>query len=91
MTDYTQEQFFGFCIYLPGIKQQKKPAYHIQLFVVDRGFCTPLCPYLRPVPERDRDFLILPDRDELDHAAPKACVKLIYKAFLLLQLREEGS
>lgn len=31
--------------------------------------------YLRTVPEGDRDLLIPADRDELNHAAPKAAVK----------------
>ena len=47
--------------------------------------------YLRPVPERDLDFLFPADGYVVDQAAPKACVKLIYNAFLLFQRREEGS
>lgn len=35
-----------------------------------------LCRYLRAVPEGDRDFLVPAHRDELDHAAPKAAVKV---------------
>jgi hypothetical protein len=44
-----------------------------------------LCQYLRAVPEGDRDLLIPAHRDELDHAAPKAAVKVADGAVLRFQ------
>ena len=48
-----------------------------------------LCQYLRTVPESDRDFLVPAHRDVLDHAAPKAAVKLADGAVLRFQYLDE--
>ena len=48
-----------------------------------------LCLYFRTVPEGDRDSLISAHRDELDHAAPKAAVKLADGAVLRFQYLDE--
>ncbi len=48
-----------------------------------------LCQYLRAVPEGDRDFLVPANRDELDHAAPKAAVKDADSAVLRFQRLDE--
>lgn len=48
-----------------------------------------LCQYLRAVPECDRDLFVPADRDELDHATPKAAVKLADGAVLCFQYLDE--
>lgn len=48
-----------------------------------------LCRYLRAVPEGDRNLLIPAHRDELDHAAPKAAVKVADGAVLRFQRLDE--
>ena len=48
-----------------------------------------LCQYLRAVPEGDRDLLVPAHRDELEHAAPKAAVKVGDDAVLGFQRLDE--
>ena len=45
--------------------------------------------YLRAIPEGDRNFLVPAKRDELDHAAPKASVKLVDSPVLGFQNLDE--